>query len=75
MTKKTIAELRRAKGVTQSVVARRVGRELTTIRNWEKGRNLVKVVDAERICKVLGCNIEDIDWTREYYKKHRAKKV
>jgi len=68
--KPTLSEMRRSSGVTQSTLAREIGRELTTLRNWETGRNPISVIDAERICGVLGCTLTDIDWTRDYIDKH-----
>lgn len=68
--KPTLAEKRRASGLTQSVMAYRIGRELTTYRNWETGRYLPTVLDAENVCRALGCSLDDIDWTRDYYDKH-----
>ena len=68
--KPTLGEMRRTKGVTQSALAREIDRELATLRNWEAGRRPISVIDAERICGVLGCTLNDIDWTREFIEKH-----
>lgn len=68
--KPTLAEKRKTSELTQSMVAYRIGRELTTYRNWETGRYLPTILDAENICKALGCSLDDIDWTREYRIKH-----
>ena len=68
--KMTLAEVRRYRHITQSEVARGINRELTTLRNWETGRNPITVADAERICRLLKCSLSDVDWTRDYYDKH-----
>ena len=68
--KPTLAEKRNASGLTQSALAIRIGRELTTLRNWETGRFPLSMPDAERICEVLGCTLDDIDWTQGYYEEH-----
>jgi transcriptional regulator with XRE-family HTH domain len=56
-----IAELRRARGLTQLELAQQVQVTETTIANWEKGRSgaewILKVI---ALCKILDCQPEDL---------------
>lgn len=56
-----VSELRKAKNLTQSQFAAAVGADISTVRNWERDRDGVRMfVRVAKICKVLGCTPEDL---------------
>jgi transcriptional regulator with XRE-family HTH domain len=56
-----IKELRERKKISQSELARAIGKTETTVRNWEHGRTgmdwIRAVID---LCNALDCNPEDL---------------
>ena len=68
--KPTLSEARQARGCTQDVLAHSIGKQLSTVHNWERGRNIPSVADAQRASRVLGLSTDDIDWTSPYEAKH-----
>ena len=69
-TKPTLAEARLARGYTQDMLAHSIGRQTGTVANWETGKNLPSVADAQRASRVLKIGVDDIDWTRAYDARH-----
>ena len=56
-----IAELRDEKGLTQRQVAAELGVDVSTVRNWEKNRDGIKMfVRVARLCRLFGCDPEDL---------------
>lgn len=56
-----IAILRDEKGLTQREVAAELGVDVSTVRNWEKNRDGVKMfVRVARLCRLFGCDPEDL---------------
>ena len=56
-----IAELRDGKGMTQREVAAELGVDVSTVRNWEKNRDGVKMfIRVARLCRLFGCDPEDL---------------
>jgi transcriptional regulator with XRE-family HTH domain len=56
-----VAELRRARGLTQQQLAEELGVALSTIRNWETGRQATDTfVKVDRLCRRLGCTPADL---------------
>jgi len=56
-----IAELRSKKGLTQRQLAVLVGADITTIRNWEKGRGGIDTfIRIARLCQALDCAPEEL---------------
>ena len=52
-----IAELRDEKGLTQRQVAIALGVDVSTVRNWEKSRDGIKMfVRVARLCQLFGCD-------------------
>jgi transcriptional regulator with XRE-family HTH domain len=56
-----IAELRDEKGLTQRQVAAELGVDVSTVRNWEKSRDGVKMfVRVARLCQLFECDPEEL---------------
>jgi len=56
-----IAELRDEKGLTQRQVAIALGVDVSTVRNWEKSRDGIKMfVRVARLCQLFGCDPEQL---------------
>lgn len=56
-----IAKLREEKGLTQRQIAERLGVDVSTVRNWEKSRDGVKMfVRVARLCDLFGCQPKDL---------------
>ena len=70
MAKMTLTQARQSRGYTLDALARSIGKQLSTVHNWERGKNLPSVADAQRTCEVLGYSTDDIDWTQAYDAKH-----
>jgi transcriptional regulator with XRE-family HTH domain len=61
-----VAELRRARGLTQQQLAEELGVALSTIRNWETGRQATDTfVKVDRLCRRLGCTPADLAGSEE----------
>ncbi|MEN9871122.1 MAG: hypothetical protein RLZZ171_2110 [Cyanobacteriota bacterium] len=56
-----LAELRKAKGLTQAEVAKAINVDVSTVRNLERDRSgseyLLRVIN---LCNTLGCDIKDL---------------
>lgn len=60
-TPRGIEALRRQKGLTQSQVAEALGVDVSTVRNWEKSREGVKMfVRVARLCELFDCQPVDL---------------
>ena len=56
-----VAALRKCAGLTQEELARLTDVSLSTVRNWENNRTgLEAIVRVARLCRALGCGIEDL---------------
>lgn len=56
-----VAALRESKGLTQRQIAESIGVDVSTVRNWEKSRDGVKMfVRIARLCQLLECKPEDL---------------
>lgn len=56
-----VAELRKAQGMTQQQLATQLGVSLTTVRNWETGRQATETfVKIDRLCAVLKASPSDL---------------
>jgi transcriptional regulator with XRE-family HTH domain len=56
-----VAALRESKGLTQRQIAASLGVDISTVRNWEKNRDGVKMfVRVARLCQLLECSPEDL---------------
>ena len=56
-----IAKLREEKGLTQRAVAETLGVDVSTVRNWEKSRDGVKMfVRVARLCDLFDCEPQDL---------------
>ncbi len=56
-----VAELRKKKGLTQRQLADLVDADITTIRNWERGRGGIETfVRIAKLCKALECEPQDL---------------
>jgi transcriptional regulator with XRE-family HTH domain len=61
-----IKELRERKGISQSELARAIGKTETTVRNWEHGRTGMDWVKAViDMCEALECSPSDLIDERE----------
>ena len=56
----TIKELREKAGITQLMLAERLGIERSTVAKWEAGVSLPNAAKLPAIADVLGCNISDL---------------
>lgn len=57
----TIAKLREQKNLTQRQIAEALGVDVSTVRNWEKSRDGVKMfVRVAGLCKLLECGPDDL---------------
>ena len=65
MKRRTLAEVRREKGITVEALARKINRPLSTVSNWMNLRTVPSVTDAMRVCDVLGCTVYDVIWEKE----------
>jgi|GEM_PF-4170768 len=59
--KNSIAILREQSGLTQVELAKQVDVSENTIANWEKGKASKWIHNLNKLCKVLGCTLEDLD--------------
>lgn len=60
-TLRGIEALRREKGLTQSQVAKALDVDVSTVRNWEKNREGVKMfVRVARLCELFNCQPTDL---------------
>ncbi len=56
-----VASLRESKGLTQRQIAQALGVDVSTVRNWEKSRDGVKMfVRVARLCRLLECQPDDL---------------
>ncbi|MBR8832966.1 MAG: helix-turn-helix transcriptional regulator [Stigonema ocellatum SAG 48.90 = DSM 106950] len=56
-----IAKLREEKGLTQRQIAERLGVDVSTVRNWEKSRDGVKMfVRVAKLCELFNCQPVDL---------------
>lgn len=56
-----IAKLREEKGLTQRQIAEMLGVDVSTVRNWEKNRDGVKMfVRVAKLCELFGCKPVDL---------------
>lgn len=56
-----VASLRRAKGLTQQELATQLGVSLTTVRNWETGRQATETfAKIDRLCLILDASPSDL---------------
>lgn len=56
-----IAELREAKNLTQSELADAINADVSTVRNFERGRSGINMIKRLiKICDALDCNIRDL---------------
>lgn len=58
--KVTWAAARNNAGLTQKEVCKAVGVGQNTIVEWEKYRKYPNVMQAQKLCEVYGCSMEDI---------------
>ncbi|RUT03638.1 hypothetical protein DSM106972_052770 [Dulcicalothrix desertica PCC 7102] len=60
-TPRGIEALRRQKGLTQSQVAKALGIDVSTVRNWEKSRDGTKMfMRVADLCELFNCNPRDL---------------
>lgn len=56
-----IAKLREAKNMTQRQVAESLGCDVSTVRNWEKNRDGVKMfVRVAKLCELFDCRPSEL---------------
>lgn len=55
-----LAELRKAKGWSQSQLAAKIGCTTSCISNYEQGVRKVDLPTAARIAAALGCTVDDL---------------
>ncbi len=56
-----IAKLREGKNLTQRQIAEALGVDVSTVRNWEKSRDGVKMfVRVARLCELFNCQPSDL---------------
>lgn len=60
MIKLTIDERIKESGLKKIHVAKQVGVDPDTLRNWEQNKFIPKLDQAVKLAKVLGCKLEDL---------------
>ena len=76
MLKDKLAKLRKAKRMTQEDLAKRSGVSRNSITNWETGKREPKLIDIEKLAKVLNVSPNDfLDETHEVNSKSSASKT
>lgn len=56
-----LMRLRKEKGYTQVEIAQKIGVDIKTYRNWEKGKTSPKYIElVYKLCELLGCEIDFI---------------
>ncbi len=56
-----IAKLREEKNMTQRQIAEALGVDVSTVRNWEKGRDGVKMfVRVAKLCELFNCSPSEL---------------
>lgn len=55
-----IAELRKAAGLTQDMLSKRLGVERTTVTKWETGESNPRTDKLPDIAKALNCTLDDL---------------
>jgi transcriptional regulator with XRE-family HTH domain len=56
-----VAKLREAKGLTQRQIAIALGVDISTVRNWERNRDGVKMfVRVAKLCELFDCQPVDL---------------
>lgn len=49
-------------GLTQVLTAEKCGVSENTLLNWEAGKTTPRADKMKKLCEVLGCTIDDIQW-------------
>lgn len=66
-----LKSIRESKKITQEEMAKRLGITLPKYRTWEQGVTKIKLDDAYRCAKALGCTVNDLcGWTIETSRGH-----
>jgi len=56
-----IAKLREEKNMTQRQIAEALGVDVSTVRNWEKGRDGVKMfIRVAKLCELFNCSPSEL---------------
>ena len=55
-----IKEMRRARGMSQAVLASSIGSTLRKVSAWERGETQLQLEDAARIADVFGCTLDEL---------------
>lgn len=56
-----IAKLREQKGLTQRQISEALGVDVSTVRNWEKSRDGVKMfARVAKLCELFNCRPQDL---------------
>lgn len=60
MTRVTLAAARVNKGYTQAIAAEKLGINVNTLKNWERGVTFPKQPQIEKLCEVYGVTYDEI---------------
>ena len=52
--------LRNKNGLTLAQLAEKIGVTLQVVGNWERGTTEITLGDALKVCRVLGCNLDEL---------------
>lgn len=61
--KRKLKDLRKSKGLTQEELAEKVGCTRVAIVYYETGYHIPRLDIAIKIAKILGANVEEIEWS------------
>lgn len=61
-SKLTVLEWRRAKGISQTEMAKNLGVHINTYRAWESSPSKIKMSDAIKFAKLIGVDLESISF-------------
>lgn len=59
-----VAELRKARGMSQTALARALDVVPATVAAWESGRNVPRTEMLPQLAKIFGCTIDEL-YTKE----------
>ena len=63
MARVTLAAARVNKGYTQAIAAKKLGININTLKNWERGATFPKQPQIQKLCEVYGVTYEELNFS------------